>query len=92
MQALRGGEQLVSALVAQVGIAQSGVSRNLRILHAARVVRVRAQGQQRLYALRAEPFLVLDDWLQGYRALWSGRLDRTSGALAQRQLTKDQDG
>ena len=91
VQVLRGGEQPVGALVAQVGIAQSGVSRHLRILHAAGVVRVRARGQQRLYALQAEPFVALDDWLQGYRALWSGRLDRMSGALAQRQLKGNQD-
>ena len=86
LMALRGGEQPVAALVAKVGIAQSGVSRHLRILHQAQVVQVRAQGQQRFYALRAEPFIELDAWLAQYRALWSGRLDRMAGALAARQL------
>ena len=86
LQALRGGELPVASLVALIGIAQSGVSRHLRILHDAQVVQVRAQGQQRFYALRAEPFIELDAWLAQYRALWSGRLDRMAGALAARQL------
>jgi DNA-binding transcriptional ArsR family regulator len=86
VDALRGGEQPVNALVAQVGIAQSGVSRHLRILHQAGAVQMRAQGQQRYYALRAEPFAELDLWLNDYRALWSGRLDRMASALAAKQM------
>ncbi len=84
--ALRDGEQPVGTLVAAVPIAQSGVSRHLRILHDHGVVQVRAQGQQRFYALRAEPFAQLDLWLDDYRALWSARLDRMAGALAAKQL------
>ncbi len=91
VQALRRGELPVGALVDRAGVAQSGVSRHLRLLHQAGVVQMRAQGQQRLYALRAEPFIELDDWLQGYRALWSQRLDRMAGALAQRQLEDKDD-
>ena len=86
LQALRGGEQPIAAVVAKVGIAQSGVSRHLRILHQVQVVQVRAQGRQRFCALRAEPFIKRDAWLAQYRALWSGRVDRMAGALAARQL------
>ena len=63
LSALRAGEQPVSALVAQVGVVQSGVSRYLRILHAAGVVQMPAQGRRQLYALRAGPFQALDAWL-----------------------------
>jgi DNA-binding transcriptional ArsR family regulator len=91
LAALQGGELPVGALVAQVGVAQSGVSRHLHILHKAGAVQVRAQGQQRLYALRKEAFDELDQWLAVYRALWAGRLDRMAGALAERQLTGERD-
>ncbi len=91
LAALQGGERPVGHLVGQLGIAQSGVSRHLRILHQAGVVQMRAHGQQRLYALRPEAFEELDQWLAGYRALWSGRLDRMAGALADLQLRGDKD-
>lgn len=87
VQALRSGERTVGDLTAAAGIAQSGVSRHLRILHQAGVVSVRARGQQRLYALRPEPFLQLEGWLQDFHALWSARLDRFAGALTERQLS-----
>lgn len=85
VEALRGGEQAVTALVAGAGIHQSGVSRHLRILLDAGFVQVRADGPRRLYSLRPEPFHELDRWISRYRALWEGRLDRLGEALARRQ-------
>ena len=82
---LRSGEHAVGDLVGKVGIAQSGVSRHLRILGEAGFVRVRADGQRRLYSLRPEPFQELDRWMDDYRQLWEGRLDRMGKALEQRQ-------
>ena len=84
--ALKSGEWSVSELTEAAGIAQSGVSRHLRILHRAGVVSVRADGQRRLYALRPEPFLGLEKWLAGFHALWAARLDRFAGALTAKQL------
>ena len=89
LETLKGGEVPVGDIVARVGIAQSGVSRHLRILHQAGVVTMRADGQRRLYALRPEPFAELDGWISGYRALWDDRLDRFAGALTALQLEKD---
>jgi DNA-binding transcriptional ArsR family regulator len=86
VSALRSGECSVGQITEKVGIAQSGVSRHLAILHRAGVVSVRADGQKRLYALQPEPFRGLEEWLAGFHALWSGRLDRFAGALTERQL------
>jgi DNA-binding transcriptional ArsR family regulator len=86
LDVLKRGECPVGQIVEQVGIQQSGVSRHLRILHQAGVVRVRADGQRRLYALCPEPFQALDGWISGYRALWNDRLDRFAGALTALQL------
>ncbi|MCK6507093.1 metalloregulator ArsR/SmtB family transcription factor [Myxococcota bacterium] len=85
VEALRAGEQPVGLLVEQVGIAQSGVSRHLRILQEAGFVAARAEGQRRIYALRPEPFIELDAWLAHYRALWDERLDRFGQALLARR-------
>ena len=89
VETLKQGELPVGDIVDRVGIAQSGVSRHLRILHDAGVVRVRADGQRRLYALCPEPFAALDGWVSSYRAIWADRLDRFAGALTALQLDKD---
>ena len=91
IEALKQGEAAVGDITASVGIKQSGVSRHLRILHDAGVVRVRADGQRRLYALCPEPFAALDIWVAGYRALWTDRLDRFAGALTALALEKDKE-
>jgi DNA-binding transcriptional ArsR family regulator len=84
---LRSGEQAVGDLVDRVDIAQSGVSRHLRILNEAGFVQVRADGQRRLYSLRPEPFQAIDRWIDDYRQLWEDRLDRMGKALEQRRQT-----
>src|SRR5215475_6487088 len=81
VEALRRGEQPVNDIVAALDIHQSGVSRHLRILLEAGFVRVRPEGQLRLYSLRAEPFREMDDWLGGFRAVWEGRLERFAAAV-----------
>lgn len=85
VEALLAGEQAVNDLVEKMDIHQSGVSRHLRILEEAGFVRMRPDGQRRLYSLRPEPFRELDTWASRYRALWERRLDAFATALAQRQ-------
>lgn len=88
VEALREGEQQVGEVVAKAGIHQSGVSRHLRILLEAGFVSMRPEGQRRLYALRAEPFREIDDWLAPYRRLWESRLDRFGAALDRKQTAR----
>ena len=88
VEALVSGEQAVNDLVAKVAIHQSGVSRHLRILEDAGFVRMRPDGQRRLYSLRPEPFRELETWATRYRTLWEGRLDAFAGALERRQRAK----
>ncbi len=88
VEALRRGEQQVNDIVDRLDIHQSGVSRHLRILLKAGFVRVRPDGQHRLYSLRAEPFRELEEWVASYRDLWEARLDRFGDALAKRQSTQ----
>ncbi len=85
VEALLAGEQAVNDLVEKLEIHQSGVSRHLRILEETGFVRMRPDGQRRLYSLRPEPFRELDTWASRYRALWEGRLDAFATALAQRK-------
>jgi DNA-binding transcriptional ArsR family regulator len=89
VESLRAGERSVSELVDSVDVAQSGVSRHLRILHEAGFVEVRAAGQRRLYSLRSEPFERLDAWMNDFRQLMEHRLDRLGEAIAKNPARKD---
>lgn len=88
VEALLAQELAVNDLVEKLDIHQSGVSRHLRILEEAGFVRMRPDGQRRLYSLRPEPFQELEAWASRYRALWEGRLDAFATALAQKQRAK----
>jgi DNA-binding transcriptional ArsR family regulator len=81
VDSLRGDARSVGEIVAGVGIQQSGVSRHLRILQDAGFVQVRPDGARRLYSLRPERFLELDEWVGRYRLLWEARLGRFGLAL-----------
>jgi DNA-binding transcriptional ArsR family regulator len=62
-------------LAAALPIARPGVSRHLRVLREAGLVEVRQDAQRRIYTLRPEALVDLDEWLDDYRALWQNRLD-----------------
>ena len=67
---------IVSELVEALGISQPGVSRHLRVLREAGLVRVRQDAQMRRYELEAEPLKEIDRWLEDYRRQWAERFDR----------------
>lgn len=92
VEALRTGERSVGELVDLVDIGQPGVSRQLAILQEAQFVVVRPEGRRRLYSLRPEPFLELQEWVSGYRAMWESRLDRFGAELDRRARVRAKDG
>jgi DNA-binding transcriptional ArsR family regulator len=69
------GERPVGDLVAELAMSQPAVSRHLRVLREAGLVRTRTDAQRRVYRLDPEPLAALDDWLQPYRQLWAASLD-----------------
>jgi DNA-binding transcriptional ArsR family regulator len=84
VEALGEGERSVNDLVGEVDVEQPGVSRHLRILHEAGFVRVRAEGQRRLYSLRPEPFEQLEAWMRRYARDELARLRRLSKLVDER--------
>lgn len=75
LDVLRGGERPAGELVDRLELSQPGVSKHLKVLREAGLVTVRVDGKRRLYALRPEPLVDVDQWLEPYRAFWSERLD-----------------
>jgi len=72
---LRERSRPVGELVERSGISQPLVSKHLRVLRDAGLVRVRQDAQRRWYELRPEPLLEVDAWLEPYRRLWADSLD-----------------
>ena len=85
LRVLRHERLNVTELTGILGLAQSGVSRHLRILYQSGFVSMRPDGQRRLYALKPERFQEIDEWLGQYRKLWEARLDRFDTAVEKRQ-------
>jgi DNA-binding transcriptional ArsR family regulator len=72
---LRQREQSVGDLVERLGMSQPGVSKHLRVLREAGLVRVRQDAQRRWYRLDPDPLTEIDRWLAPYREYWTARLD-----------------
>lgn len=74
LEILRDHPATAGELAAELPIARPGVSRHLRVLREAGLVEVRQDAQRRIYSIRPEPLVEVDDWLADYRALWQNRL------------------
>jgi len=57
------------------------ISQHLKALRAAKLVKVRAEAQKRIYELDPEGLAELSDWVAKIRAFWNPRLDALEQAL-----------
>jgi DNA-binding transcriptional ArsR family regulator len=68
-------EQPVGAIVDALDVGQPTVSKHLKTLREAGLVSMRVDANRRIYGLRTQPLLEVDDWLLPYRRRWATRLD-----------------
>ena len=76
------GERSAGELAGRFPVSRPAISRHLRVLREAGLVRARADGRRRLYALDPRPLRELDDWLEPYRDLWAQRFDALDTEIA----------
>lgn len=76
VELLRDGPRTVGAIGVELHLAQPQVSKHLRVLKAAQLVKVEPRAQQRFYALHGKPLRELGEWLEHYRQIWDERLDQ----------------
>jgi DNA-binding transcriptional ArsR family regulator len=82
VELLAAGELAAGDLADRFPVSRPAISRHLRVLRQSGLVRVRAEGKRRLYALDPRPLRELDDWLEPYRTLWAQRLDALDTEIA----------
>jgi DNA-binding transcriptional ArsR family regulator len=85
LDVLAEGERTAGDLVATLpDLTQPSVSRHLRVLREVGLVEVRPDAQRRIYALRADGLVAIDEWIDRYRRYWSRHLDALERHLEHR--------
>lgn len=72
---LRAGGAPVNALAADFAQTRPAISKHLRVLKQARLVKEQRVGRARVYRLEPLPLQQVVGWLEGYRAMWQTNLD-----------------
>ena len=81
LQRLAAGEARVTEVAEPFEISLNSVSKHIRILERAGLVRRRVAGRDHFLALEPEPLDRLTQWMQQTREFWSSRLDALEAAL-----------
>jgi DNA-binding transcriptional ArsR family regulator len=72
---LSGGERSVGEVERELRLPQPTISKHLRVLREAGLVGSRTEAQKRVYQLRPDPLLEVEEWLAPFRRFWDRHLD-----------------
>ena len=72
---LLSSERSVGEIEQKLRLSQPSVSKHLRVLRDAGFVESRVEAQRRLYRLRPEPLMEIEEWLAPFRRFWSKHID-----------------
>jgi DNA-binding transcriptional ArsR family regulator len=81
VEALAAGPLSSGDIAARFPISAPAISQHLRALKAARLVRVRAEAQRRIYELDLEGVAEVSEWAESVRRAWAGRLDALAAQI-----------
>jgi len=76
------GEMPAGALLAEADISAPAMSRHLKVLRKAGLIRQRVDGTKRLYSVRPEALKAVAGWTMDHRAFWEAGMDRLEAMLA----------
>ena len=72
---LASSEQSVGEIERRLRMPQTSVSKHLRVLRDAGFVESRVEAQRRVYKIRPEPLMEVDEWLAPFRRFWATHVD-----------------
>ena len=81
LQRLSSGQARVTELAAPYPISLNSVSKHIRILERAGLVRRQVSGRDHFLSLDPKPLDDIAEWMVKMRDFWSGRLDALEAAL-----------
>src|SRR5690349_16642970 len=71
---LRRGSQPAGEIARAFPVSRPAISKHLRLLRRAHLVREHREGRNRVYELNPEPLQAVDTWIEQYRQFWSTSL------------------
>jgi DNA-binding transcriptional ArsR family regulator len=84
--------QTLTQLCAHLPMTRFGVMKHLRVLEDAGLVTTRKVGREKLHYLNPAPMRNVADWVEPYRRLWEGRMDRLEEYLHELQHKEQENG
>lgn len=67
---LRRGSQPAGQIASAFPVSRPAISKHLRLLRRAHLVREHREGRNRVYQLNPEPLRAVDSWIEQYRVFW----------------------
>ena len=72
---LRHGSQPAGQIASAFPVSRPAISKHLRLLRHAHLVREHREGRHRVYQLNPEPLRAVDSWIEQYRVFWAASLN-----------------
>jgi len=72
---LRRGSQPAGQIAEAFPVSRPAISKHLRLLRRAHLVREHREGRNRVYQLNPEPLRAVDSWIEQYRSFWTANLN-----------------
>jgi DNA-binding transcriptional ArsR family regulator len=72
---LRRGSQPAGQIARAFPVSRPAISKHLRLLRRAHLVREHREGRNRVYQLNPEPLRAVDSWIEQYRVFWAASLN-----------------
>ena len=88
---LRESERPVNELAHELGMAQPGTSKHLRVLREVGLVRDRKAGKQRVYGLDARGLQPVHEWTGGFERFWNESFDRLDAYVQDLKQVRQED-
>lgn len=85
VELLRDGPLTVGEIAERLGLRQPQASKHLKVLSDHGLLDVKADGNRRIYRLRAEPFQSLESWLKSFQRVMEERFDNLDAYLRELQ-------
>lgn len=83
LRRLMAGELNLGELATPFKMSFPAASKHVRVLERARLVRRRVTGREHVCRIEPKPLAAVNDWLEGYRALWDANFRRLDDLLAE---------
>ncbi len=81
VELLRAGPLTVGEIAKELGLRQPQASKHLKVLSEAGILEVRPDANRRIYGLRHEQFMSLDDWIDTFTRSTEERYDKLEAYL-----------